>query len=219
MKKFRFFSSLAIGVFLILFLILEFGLFPVVERLAITKSRNFATIVINEAVRDTLVSGEEFEKEFVHLSRDAEGNVVSLFTDTYLVNLLKSRVSVEIEKRLNGEDTVLSIPIGNLTGIKLFSGKGPNLKIRLTPARSITTDVVSTFLESGINQTWHRVFIQVEVDVGLILLSRSLDCRVSDSIVVSDSVIVGKVPDAYTDINKIEDELLGDVVDFSASAN
>ena len=31
-----------------------------------------------------------------------------------------------------------------------------------------------------------------------------------------DTVIVGRVPDSYTDIEKIDDETLGDIVDFKA---
>ncbi len=219
MKKIYIFTLSLLFVLLFLFFWVEFGLFPIIERLALAGSRNFATVIINEAVRDVIVSEDLKDGEYVHFERDGEGGVVSLSTNTYLVNLVKSRVSVEIEKRLESSDTELYIPLGNVTGIKLFSGKGPRIRVTLTPVRSVTTDITSSFLESGINQTWHRVLLQVEVDVGLMLLSHSLDCRVGDTVVISDSVIVGRVPDAYTDINKIEDELLGDVVDFSASAN
>ncbi len=217
--KIYIFISVTLLLFLLSFLWVELRLFPIVERLAVAESRNFATVIINEAVRDVLLSDKIGEGELVHFERDSQGGVVSLSTDTYRVNLIKSEVSLEIEKRLKSSDTVLYIPLGNLTGFKMLSGKGPRIKVYLTPVKSVTTDIVSAFLESGINQTWHRVVLQVEADTGLMVLSRFFDCRVCDSIVISDSVIVGKVPDAYTDINKIEDELLGDVVDFSASSN
>ncbi len=218
-RKLYIILPLVLSLCLFLFLWVEFKIFPIIERLAMSESRNFATVIINEAVRDVMLSEEVGEGELVHIERDKEGNVVSLTTDAYRVNLIKSYVSLEIEKRLESENTVLYVPLGNITGFKMLSGKGPRIKVNLTPVKSVTTDIVSAFLESGINQTWHRVLLQVEADTGLMVLSRFFDCRVSDTVVISDSVIVGKVPDAYTDINKIEDELLGDVVDFSASAN
>jgi sporulation protein YunB len=121
-------------------------------------------------------------------------------------------------KIVQGEQRI-SIPLGNLTGLKLLSGKGPKIKVEVLPVRSVVAEVSSAFSESGINQSWHKIILNVKTNFGVMVLSRSISCNVSDSIVLADTVIVGNVPDAYTDINKIEDEELGDVVDFAASSN
>ena len=217
LRKLLLFCVVLVLVLLVSFLIFELKLYPIVEKAALAESRNLATLTLNEAIYDVLT--DVGEGDYVRLEKGAGGEIVSLTTDTTRVNLVKSLISKEVEKRLGKGETTVYIPFGNITGIKLLSGRGPCIKVKTMPVRSVTTDIGAAFLESGINQTWHRVVLKVDADFGVMILSRTVDCRVSDAVVLSDTVIVGKVPDAFTDINKIEDELLGDVVDFSASVN
>lgn len=216
-RKILMLCVILISVLIFCFLIFELKLYPIIEKAALAESRNLATLTLNEAIYDVLT--DVGEGDYVRLEKGEGGEIVSLTTDTTRVNLVKSLISREVEKRLGREETEVSIPLGNITGIKLLSGHGPRIKVKTMPVRSVVTDIGSAFLESGINQTWHRVVLSVDADFGVMILSRSVECRVSDTVVLSDTVIVGKVPDAFTDINKIEDELLGDVVDFSASSN
>ncbi len=202
---------------LILFLLFEMKLFPIIERLAIAEGRSFATVTVNSAIYDVLQENES--GGLVTLERGSDGEIVSLTADAERINLIKSLVSREVQARLSKGKKELSIPLGSLTGIKLLSGRGPDICIKALPVRSVVTDIGAVFLEAGINQTWHRVVLNVTLDLDMMVLSHAIDCHVTDTVVLTDTVIVGRVPDAYTDINKIEDELLGDVVDFSASSN
>lgn len=211
--------AVLIFILFVSFLIFELKLYPIVEKAALAESRNLATVTLNEAIYEVLTDERAGEGDYVRLERGENGEIVSLTTDTTRVNIVKSLISKEVEKRLGQGDVTVYIPFGNITGIKLLSGRGPCIKVKTMPVRSVVTDIGAAFLESGINQTWHRVVLKVDADFGIMVLSRTVECRVSDVVVLSDTVIVGKVPDAFTDINKIEDELLGDVVDFSASVN
>ena len=217
-KMFLILSALLLTTFF-LFLYVELRLFPIVEKMSEALCRNYATRIINESVQEVMLTQVGEKDEIVHFQKNEAGEIVSLSTNTRQVNLIKSYVSLEVEKRIAEGKSVLQIPLGNILGMKTLSGRGPKIKVRLTPVRSVVSDISSLFSESGINQTWHKVFLKVELDVGMMVLSRPLDCRVSDTVVICENIIVGKVPDAYTDINKIEDEALGDIVDFSASAN
>jgi len=210
--------SFVLAALFLFFVIFEFKLYPIVERAAVASGRRKATLAVNEAVLSVL-SGE-IEGEFVILERGEDGSVVSLKSNAEKINLVKGLIVKEVEKSLSkaGDEEIL-IPVGSMTGVKMLSGRGPEIGVKTLPVRSVSVDVASVFLESGINQTWHRLLLQVEADFTVMVLSRKIDCRISDTIVLADTVIVGRVPDAYTDINKIEDELLGDVVDFSASSN
>ncbi len=213
MKKKVIFGTAAFLLFIIFaFWLFEARLYPIIEKLAVTKSKNLALVTVNSAILDCM----EGVGDFVTIERDADGQIVLLETNSETVNLLKARISVEVEKRLSSLDGGIKIPLGNVTGIKLLSGRGPEISVKTTPARSISTRVESVFSSCGINQTRHLVTLAVEADFGVILLSRSVECHVSDTVTLADTVIVGKVPDAYTDINKIGDDFLGDVVDFSA---
>lgn len=210
-------AALVLGVLIVSFLLFETKLFPITERIAVAEGRNLATVTVNQVIYDVLQENDA--GGLVTLERGSGGEIVSLIADTERINLIKSLVSSRVEERLSKGYGELSIPLGSLTGVKLLSGRGPDIRIKALPVRSVTTDIGAVFLEAGINQTWHRVVLNVSLDLDMMILLHTIDCHVSDTVVLTDTVIVGRVPDAYTDINKIEDELLGDVVDFSASSN
>ncbi len=222
LKKRRLIIILSVTLFFlfVLFLIFEIKLYPIAERAALALVRREASEIVNEAVYEVISSGMLGEGEFITLERGDNGEVVSLRSNAEKINTAKALIARQTEKSLSSSKrSEVGVPLGNMTGIKLLSGRGPHIKVKTFPVKSVSVDVVSVFLESGINQTWHRLLLQVEADFTVMVLSRKIECRVSDTVVLSDTVIVGRVPDAYTDINKIEDEMLGDVVDFSASSN
>ncbi len=206
------------GCFLLLcvVLIISFNqLSPIVHTRAEQYSRSHATKIINSAVEEVLTNGDY--SRLVELDTDNEGNIKSLTCDSSSVNGLKNRVSLRILELLSDADKrALKIPLGNLSGIYLLSGRGTELTVRLIPSDSILTHVESSFETVGINQTWHKVVMKITLRLGIIVLGEHSEIEISESIVLADTVIVGKVPSSYTDINKIDDETLGDVVDFRA---
>ena len=57
----------------------------------------------------------------------------------------------------------LKLHFGSFTGLKLMSGKGPGIKIRISTIGNVKTDLKSEFVSKGINQTLHRIYLQVIV--------------------------------------------------------
>lgn len=218
MKKIKrriFVALTALFLLAVLFIASFNQLLPIVNARAVQYSRSHATKIINSAVKAVLE--ERDVSGLVSIRTDGNGNVLALSSDTYEINRLKSDVSLKILELLSQDVTeTLKIPVGNLTGMYLLSGKGFGLSIRLIPTNSILTEVEGSFSEVGINQSWHRLTLKVTVNLGVIILGRHNDVEICDSIVISDTVIVGRVPDSYTDIEKIDDETLGDIVDFRA---
>ena len=65
------------------------------------------------------------------------------------------------------------------------------------------------------NKLWNASrFVMMNLSIEKNELPEKLE--IEDSVVVADTVIVGKVPDGYTAINKADGELIGDIVDFRA---
>lgn len=207
-------SGVTLFCFLVLFIVSFNQLFPIVNARALQYSRSYATEVINSAVKTVL---EEERTPIVKTVTDSDGNVRSLSVDMVELNRLKSEVSLKILEILSDDSRqVLHIPVGNLTGMYLLSGRGFRLSVRLIPTDSVLTETESSFSEVGINQSWHRISIKVALRLGVIILGRHSAIDVTDSIVVADTVIVGGVPDSYTDIEKVDDETIGEIVDFKA---
>ena len=53
------------------------------------------------------------------------------------------------------------------------------------------------FTEAGINQTKHRIILNVDVSVSILLPGFSTYTKVSNRFTVAETIIVGTVPDSY----------------------
>ena len=86
---------------------------------------------------------------------------------------------------------------GNFTGNSLFSGIGPNIKIRVMPAGTVTTEFKTEFLSAGINQTRHRVYVSVVCHMRVVAPFASDNVVVDNSVTVAETILIGEVPSYY----------------------
>lgn len=104
-----------------------------------------------------------------------------------------------MNRRLADRDTaVFSIPLGNLTGIALLSGRGPAIFLHIVPLGSATAQVVSSFRDAGINQTEHTVSLNVCTTVRL-MPPFSATVSAETVLPLSSEVIIGTIPTVYAD--------------------
>lgn len=86
---------------------------------------------------------------------------------------------------------------GSFTGFKLFAGKGPGVPIKISLVGNVETDLRSEFISQGINQTLHRVYLQVECEVNVLTPYDSISEKISNQVLIVENVIVGKVPNIF----------------------
>ena len=56
---------------------------------------------------------------------------------------------------------------------------------------------LSDFSQAGINQTLHKLTMEVSVDVAILVLGQTSSFTLTSEVVVAETVIVGQVPDTY----------------------
>ncbi|MCI8755276.1 MAG: sporulation protein YunB [Oscillospiraceae bacterium] len=174
---------------------------PMIETVAAYQARLLATRNINDAVLDIVQEENVQYNNIVNVRQGIEGQVTSLTTDMVTMNRLKAqvtnRVSEYLEKQTMQE---VKIPVGTLIGGSVFSGRGPLVEFRLFPAGYVETDLYNDFQPAGINQTLHRIMMTVKVRVVGVIPFYSVTADVNTSICLAQTVIVGKAPSSYTDI-------------------
>ncbi len=201
----------------ILFFWCVIKLLPLVRVQAQAGVRNLAYSVVSEVTLEVMSEEGTSYSDLVELLKDGEGNITALFTKSEKVNILKSRIINGVVEELNGcEKKDISIPLGNLTKSLWLTGRGAKIKVRVLKTSSVEAEMNSSFTSVGINQTRHTLSLDVRLKMQVSVLTRTFTVDVFDSITVADTVIVGKVPDGYTAINKASDDLIGDIVDFRA---
>lgn len=174
---------------------------PAVTELALAAATDDITIIVNDVVSEILEGGELDYEKLVTLERNEQGAVTALIANSANINALRAKVTNAVVERFADTDlTRISIPMGNLIGGTLLSGKGPRLKLDILSVTNVVTSFRNEFTSAGINQTRHRIILDVEVSLEVLLGPDSGTDSVLTEVIVAETVIVGTVPDAYAAI-------------------
>ena len=190
---------------------------PVLAQLSVAKASSIGQLVINEAVEQIMKRDEVLENKLIILEKDTNGQVCAVMPDLGVINKLKSDLAIIIQENLyNIDNSKIYIPLGNLTGFEILSNKGPKIPVNLIPLGKATVDFKSNFTKAGINQTRLQIAVTVALDVSLLLPNNSsTGTRVETTIPMSETIIVGNVPDSYTNIESSEAEIRDDLVNMA----
>lgn len=141
----------------------------------------------------------KYKNEIKGISQKVEidGDVTGLVVDSVTLNKITAELTFDVTRRLESEKSIFLLPLGNVTRIKLFSGKGPGIKIKAVPLGNVSVGAESSLTSAGINQTVHRITIRVNALVGILLPFRTKETEISCEYVISEMLIVGKVPELY----------------------
>ncbi len=185
---------------------LNAGMHKAMQALAISRVRSVAARAMNNAILECLGSGSEGEN--VINVRDTGERVYLLETDAYRMNALAAQCAEAAQNLIAamGEQGI-SVPLGTITGIPVFTGKGPNIRVKFTPAGSVTSAFDTEFSSSGINQTLYRVKLRLSASVQIVMPGVYDTVSVTSEAAIAESVIVGEVPQVYTDVANNEDML------------
>lgn len=200
------------------FLYVEIKLTPIVKTMALQKAKSIAAYVVSDAVYEETRESLDYE-DLVTFEKDNNGKVTALKTNIVYINRLKSLLSVKIlEKLQNIPETELYIPLGTALNKNILSGMGPKIRVELIPIGSVTTDIKNVFSSAGINQSRHQIMMETRVTVAIVMPMSSVSEDIVSSVCIAETVIVGDVPEAYTNVERENDEdtLTGDLIDFKA---
>ncbi len=193
----------------------EYKLRPIVNEGALSRARTMCTGIINSAVSEAM----ENCGELIKVSTGNDG-IAGVETDIAALARLRSDVVNVLMRELYNKDTAsISVPLGNLTGSSIMAGRGIPIKIKLVPIGDAEANVRTEFIESGINQTLHRIVMKIRVTVNVLVSDKPIRLDLSSDVNLAETVIVGKVPDAYTAINRyeIDEEEENDLNDYAAT--
>ena len=165
---------------------------PMINDLCIDKAKNIATIISNEEA--TVIMDQYSYDDLITIMRDKENNVKMLQTNTKII----SDIPVNIVSKFNEEqNSNISIYLGSITGLKIFSAVGPKINIRISHVGNVNTKLVSEFTAQGINQTLHRVYLNLDCEVTILTPYDTIKQKIENQVLIAESVIVGVVPDFY----------------------
>ena len=93
---------------------------------------------------------------------------------------------------------------GSFTGLKLLAGRGPYVKIQISSIGNIETNLKSGFTAQGINQTIHRVYLEVKVKVSILTPFKDIKKEITNQVLLMENVIVGHIPETYYNFDETD---------------
>ena len=169
---------------------------PIFNTLCENRAKSIATMISNEQA--TIVMTEHSYDELFTIEKDNNGNVVMIKANVVPINEIISDVANRIQEQLDqkGREDV-EIALGSFTGFKLLAGRGPGIKIRISSIGNVETDLRSEFTSQGINQTLHRVYLQVKCRVSILTPFNDIEQEITNQVLLAENVIVGNIPSTY----------------------
>ena len=188
-----------IGLVLLILLLSLRGKFRyVISDLAKTSVMNTTSDLANDAIARQIATGNIAYDRIVFFEKDLEGRITALKTNMSEVNRLKTDILNIINDEILALDSSdIGIPIGSLFLPEIFSGKGPAIPVHILSIRNSDANFVSSFAQAGINQTLHRLNMEVSIDVAVLVLGETSSFTMSSEVVVAETIIVGQVPQTY----------------------
>lgn len=196
--------TLALGVLLAAAVIglLQARLRPVVAALARAQTQNTMAAVLERTVADDLAQRGVSYGDLVTIQRDGEGAITALTCDMASLNLLRAELVSQVLDTLDdaGQSTV-RVPLGSLFDSELLWARGPSIRARVLAAGTVSAEFESEFSSAGVNQTMHRIWLDLSVPMTVLLPGGGVEAEVNTRLCVAETVIVGQVPETYLQLD------------------
>lgn len=185
----------ALLLFALFFAYVDLRLRPVLVVVARHEAEILSERAVNAACQEVF---GKVESPFVRASYDDRGRLTLVSSDTAQVNRLRADLSESILAHLQGEGyTTFTVPLGNLTDVELFSGRGPGLSVRFVPVSSAHVEIRDAFSSAGVNQTLFSLTAEVEIGVELVAPFYRDETVLQLSCPLTQMIIAGEVPEVY----------------------
>ncbi len=196
-KKKRIITGMLILLIAILtFSISYYSIQPIIEEkckdIAISISSEFASIEVQK------MADQYHYADIARVEKDEKSNIKMIQIDVGLVNQIMAQVENGVQEGLDQYDEEsFAIRLGSFTGSKLLAGKGPKVNYQVQTAGHVQTELKSEFTTQGINQTLHRIYINVISTTTVYTPFHSITETVNSQVLLAEAVIVGEIPSTY----------------------
>ena len=170
---------------------------PTVMGSAIAEVRAMCTRSVNLAVTAVVGGGLEYDDLF-SVVKNEDGDIEMVQANSPEINMIAREIANLAQANLDELGLKeISIPIGTFTGLALLMGLGPDVTISVMPIGSALCDFVSYFTSAGINQTLHKIYIDVHATINIVTPIDEPTITVKAEVLVAENLIVGNVPQFY----------------------
>ena len=177
---------------------------PIFNSMCLEKAKSIATIITNEETQNVM-QGYEYP-DFMVIHKDTQGNILMLESNMKNINSAISNIAQQIQMKIDSiEQENIEINLGSFTGIHFLVGRGIKIPIRVITAGNVVTTVKSELINQGINQTLHRLYLEIECEISILTPFHTLRESIINQVILTENIIIGNIPSNYYNIEGINE--------------
>lgn len=189
------------AILLIIFLIINLFIYEI-DQIITPNLISYSEIEMKARALDIINTtiNDEYSKQFnyneiITIVKDNEGSIELIQADTLKLNKIACDVALKAQKKLREIGSVgIKIPIGIIFKNNLFANLGPNISIKMLPMGAVETKYISEFESEGINQTRHKMYVEVTTEIRVYGSTMNKEFEVKNIVPIAETIIVGKTP-------------------------
>ena len=197
-------SCLFMTLFVLLLVLAAISLFlrDLSTKIAVSDAVDIVTKTVNDSINKVIGEGVYGFDYFVSLVKDENGDIAAITSDMAHINTLSTEILNSIIKSTENGTIEVKIPAGNLTGLNLLMGRGPDVTVDIVMLTSSKVDFKNDIISSGINQAKYQLMLEVTIDIDVLVPWGTKSVSTVTEVIVADTVIIGKVPETYLNMEK-----------------
>ncbi len=172
---------------------------PNMEGAARIKAEALVSRTISRALSDQFRDREN--ESLFRVEKGSDGSMELVQADSVKINIFMSEFSANLQEAFQDmEGEKLRLPAGALLGSKILSQTGPFVELLIMPLSVSSADFRTEFETQGINQTKYKIYMILECRVRVIAPFSSKVFTTENTVLIGETVILGKVPDSYVQV-------------------
>lgn len=181
---------------------------PIVVETSEAKIKSLTQTTLSNSVLNIVSNEENLFDELVKYTYSNENKISLISVSSIKANLLARQITNHAQSQLDSvTSTGVEIHLGAFTGITVLASWGPLVKVGLSPIGTVTATFKSEFVSAGINQTVHKIFINLQSSVFVVLPTSSPKIDAHTEVLITETLVVGEIPSTYLQSSYLDEML------------
>ena len=202
-KSFKIILLIAFFYIVIVLAIFLKSSYPVFKATCETAASSKGVSIINDEVN--AVMKDYSYDDLINIEKDTQGKISLIKADVIKLNEIVTKIVSNIQEEFDKIPRItVFINMGSVSGISMLRNFDPKFEIELESAGRISSNVKTEFTSVGINQTQHKIYLQIDSRVGILTPFSAFGKDIKTDVLLTEAVIVGEVPDSYYNLDGLD---------------
>lgn len=211
-KKIKLIIIVILLIIVLFFIFLIKTILPVFKSNCISKANSIGVRIVNEEVRKVMT--EYTYNDLIVVHTDNQGEITFLESNIIPLNEIIAKITSNIQSAIDKNETSkVYINMGTVSGVSVLKNMGPSVEIELETGGTVKATVNTEFSSVGINQTMHRVYVDVLTNIKIVTPIAVYNKELETRVLLAEAIVVGDIPETYYNLEGMNQDAAMEVME------